>query len=101
MPYIINIMKIRSTRHKGLKAFIEKGDVKAIRSDQAKRIGNILTALHYADDMDEVNGMPGWRIHQLSGDRAETWSISISGNWRLTFDIEDGEIYNLNLEDYH
>jgi plasmid maintenance system killer protein len=25
----------------------------------------------------------------------------VSGNWRMTFDIEDGEISNLDLEDYH
>jgi toxin HigB-1 len=30
-----------------------------------------------------------------------TWSLSVSGNWRLTFDVEDGEIANLDLEDYH
>jgi proteic killer suppression protein len=39
--------------------------------------------------------------HQLKGDRAGTWSISVSGNWRLTFDIRQGEICNLDLEDYH
>ena len=51
--------------------------------------------------MDEVKGPPGWRIHQLVGDRAGTWSISVSGNGRITFEIEDDEISNLDLEDYH
>jgi plasmid maintenance system killer protein len=41
-----------------------------------------------------------WRVH-LAGDRAGTWSISVSGNWRITFTIERGEITNLDLEDYH
>ena len=54
-----------------------------------------------AADMDGVEGPPGWRIHQLSGDRAGTWSISASGNWRITFDVEEGAIANLNLEDCH
>jgi proteic killer suppression protein len=54
-----------------------------------------------ASDMNAVSGPPGWRIHHLKGDRAGTWSISVSGNWRLTFDIEQDEICNLNLEDYH
>ena len=40
-------------------------------------------------------------LHQLSGDRAGTWSIPVSGNWRLTFDVRQGEICNLDLEDYH
>lgn len=29
------------------------------------------------------------------------WSISVSGNWRLTFKVEDGAVIDLNLEDYH
>jgi len=51
--------------------------------------------------MDNLNGPPGWRIHLLTGDRAKTWSISASGNWRITFEIEGGEISDLDLEDYH
>jgi proteic killer suppression protein len=51
--------------------------------------------------MSGVIGPPGWRVHQLKGDRAGAWSISVSGNWRITFDIEQGEVCNLNLEDYH
>jgi proteic killer suppression protein len=48
-----------------------------------------------------LSGPPGWRIHQLSRDRAGTWSISVSGNWRITFDLEGDLILNLDLEDYH
>ena len=35
------------------------------------------------------------------GDRAGTWSLSASGNWRIPFTLEAGEICNLDLEDYH
>ncbi|MBK8907060.1 MAG: type II toxin-antitoxin system RelE/ParE family toxin [Rhodospirillales bacterium] len=51
--------------------------------------------------MSGVQGPPGWRIHQLSDDRAGTWTISVSGNWRITFALDDDAIYNLDLEDYH
>lgn len=94
-------MRFRTTRHKGLKAFIENGDAKGIRPDQIKRVRNILAALRHAETMDELSGPPGWRLHQLLGDRAGTWSISVSGNWRITFDLVDGEIADLDLEDYH
>lgn len=94
-------MDIRTVRHKGLKALLESGDVRGIRNDQVKRTLNILAALRYAAGMDEVVGPPGWRIHQLMGDRAGTWSISVSGNWRVTFELEGGAIINLDLEDYH
>ena len=94
-------MKIRTIRHRGLRRFIEDNDDREIRRDQVNRLRNILTALLTADDLRTVAGPPGWRIHQLTGDRAGTWSISVSGNWRVTFDLDHGDICNLNLEDYH
>lgn len=71
-----------------------------LRRDLVDRVRNILAVLISAADMDGVQGPPGWRVHRLAGDRAGTWSISVSGNWRITFDIVDGEISNLDLEDY-
>ena len=44
---------------------------------------------------------PGWRLHRLRGDRSGAWSISVSGNWRITFELRNDEIWNLDLEDYH
>ena len=43
----------------------------------------------------------GWRVHRLSGDRRNEWSVSVSGNWRITFEEIDAAIVRLNLEDYH
>ena len=94
-------MDIISITHKGLRAFIENNDPKGLPQDKVNRIGNVLAALILAPDMESVSGPPGWRIHQLKGDRAGDWSISVSGNWRLTFRIENGDIADLNLEDYH
>jgi len=84
-----------------MRRFIEDNDSRGIRRDLEARIRNILAALIAARNMAGVDGPPGWRIHQLTGDRASTWSISASGNWRITFDLDQGEICNLDLEDYH
>ena len=100
LPYIAD-MEIRSIRHRGLRRLVEDDDTRGIRPDLTVRIRSILAVLISAADMDGVEGPPGWRIHRLAGDRAGTWSISVSGNWRITFDFEDGAIANLNLEDYH
>lgn len=94
-------MRIRSVRDRGLRRFLEDDDDRGIRRDLVRRIRNILAALIAAQDIGGVEGPPGWRIHQLTGDRAETWSISASGNWRVTFDLDKNEICNLDLEDYH
>lgn len=94
-------MNIRSIKHRGLRRFIENDDPRELRPDLVNRTRNILAALISAANMDGVQGPPGWRVHQLVGDRAGTWSLSVSGNWRITFEIEGGEITNLDLEDYH
>ena len=80
---------------------LHDNDSRELRPDLVRRLRNILAALLTAADMSGVAGPPGWRIHQLRGDREGTWTMSVSGNWRLTFDLEGGEICNLDLEDYH
>ena len=94
-------MKIHSVRHRGLRRFIEDDDARGVRPALVRRVRNIVAVLIAAEDMSGVQGPPGWRIHQLSGDRAGTWSISATGNWRVTFRIDAGEIWDLDLEDYH
>ena len=94
-------MRIQSVRHRGLERLITENDARGLRPDLVNRVRNILAALIAAGDIKGVGGPPGWRVHQLSGDRAGTWSISASGNWRITFDLEQGEVRNLDLEDYH
>ncbi|MAM87820.1 MAG: hypothetical protein CME36_11000 [unclassified Hahellaceae] len=48
-------------------------------------------------DMD----LPGLRLHQLVGNRSGVWSVTVSGNWRVTFRFEDGDAEIVNYEDYH
>ncbi len=88
-------MRIRSSRHRGLKRLIEDDDPREVRRDLVNRLRRVITALV------AILAPPGWRLHRLTGDRSGTWSISVSGNWRITFKIEGEEIVGLNLEDYH
>ena len=94
-------MDIVSISHKGLRSYFVEGNTKGLKRELVPRIRTVLFALQAAPDMDSLEGPPGWRIHQLKGDRAGEWSISVSGNWRLTFRIEEGAIVDLDLEDYH
>ena len=45
--------------------------------------------------------LPGWRLHQLKGDRRGQWSGRVSGNWRIVFRFADGEAVDVDLIDYH
>lgn len=94
-------MNIRSVNHRGLRRLIEDNDPRELRTELVNRIRRVLTAISLAQSPETILGPPGWRIHQLTGDRAGTWSISVSGNWRVTFRIDDNEVFDLMLEDYH
>ena len=94
-------MDIVSISHKGLRSYFVDDNAKGLKRELVPRIRTVLFALQAAPDMLSLEGPPGWRIHQLKGDRAGEWSISVSGNWRLTFKIDEGAIVDLDLEDYH
>ena len=59
-----------------------------------------LGALDTAQSVDDMD-IPGYRLHQLTGDRKGTWTITVNANWRLTFEFEEGNAYILDYEDYH
>ena len=59
-----------------------------------------LAALDTAQSIDDMD-IPGYRLHQLTGDRKGIWSITVNANWRLTFEFNEGNVYILNYEDYH
>jgi proteic killer suppression protein len=45
--------------------------------------------------------LPGLSLHQLTGDRSDTWSVKVSGNWRVTFQMNGENAENVNYKDYH
>ena len=45
--------------------------------------------------------LPGLRLHPLKGNRKGTWAVKVSGNWRITFKIQNGDVFDVNYEDYH
>ena len=96
-------MIVRSVRHRGLRRLIEEDNPRFLGRELVGRVRNVLTALILAEHMSSfiADAPPGWRIHRLSGDRQDVWSVSVSGNWRITFEEQDGYIARLNLEDYH
>lgn len=91
---------IKSFRHEGLKRFYETGSTAGIQPAHKKRVRLQLVALDTATTIKDMD-IPGFGLHRLKGDRKGTWSISVSGNWRVTFDFEDGNTYIVNYEDYH
>ena len=93
-------MAIQTFKSKALKKLFEEGDASGVSGDIADRLLRRLDRLDAATVIRDLN-LPGFRLHQLKGDRRGTWAIDLSGNWRLTFKFQDGDALDVNLEDYH
>ncbi|MGO9339284.1 MAG: type II toxin-antitoxin system RelE/ParE family toxin [Terracidiphilus sp.] len=96
-------MKIRSFIHKGLKRLYEEDSANGVPAESAGKLRKMIAFLDSMNDEDELYLLPTWRAHKLTGDRKGAWSLSVTGNLRLTFRIDyvEAEICDLNLEDYH
>lgn len=94
-------MKIESFKHRGLELLFSQNKTQGVAPDLLKRIRQRLQAIDAADDISELLAFPGWKLHQLVGARAGTWSLWVSGNWRMTFELDGKAIINMDLEDYH
>lgn len=91
---------ILSFRHKGLEAFFRTGSKAGIQPAHATRIANILVRLNSAQTPNDMN-FPGWKLHPLTGNLKGHWSVKVSGNWRITFRLENGHAEIVDYQDYH
>jgi len=91
---------IRSFRHKGLKRFYETGSKSGIQAKDAARLRLQLAALDTAHVLEDID-LPGYRLHRLKGRERHRWSIWVSGNWRITFEFQEGDVRLIDYEDYH
>ncbi|MFZ7239649.1 type II toxin-antitoxin system RelE/ParE family toxin [Avibacterium avium] len=90
---------IKSFKHKGLQQYFEKGITKGLRVDHLRKIGGILDLIDRSTDVVDFQML--YQCHKLKGDREGIWSMTVSGNWRITFEFINGDAYILNYEDYH
>lgn len=94
-------MEIETIRHKALRRFAENGRPKGLPGDLVDRLRNMIAYLTAIAEPAELLIPPNYGAHQLTGDRAGIWSLTVTRNWRMTFAIVDGVIHDLDLEDYH
>ncbi|MBN8838718.1 MAG: type II toxin-antitoxin system RelE/ParE family toxin [Sphingomonadales bacterium] len=94
-------MDIESIRHKALRRFFETGNARGVVGDVA-RIRRMLVFIAAAASVDDLSIPPNFGLHPLTGDRAGSWSMTVTRNWRLTFRINaDNAVEDMDLEDYH
>ena len=94
-------MRVRSIAHKGLRRLYEDNSSKGVSADTVDKLRKMLAFLDAMQNPEELRALSTWKAHMLTGDRKGTWSLYVTRNRRMTFRIEDDEIIDINLEDYH
>jgi proteic killer suppression protein len=91
---------ITSFRHRGLERFFLSGSKAGVRPEHAGRLRLVLGRLAAAVSAQDMN-LPGLRLHPLKGRLRGRWSVTISGNWRVTFAFSGKDAVQVDYEDYH
>jgi toxin HigB-1 len=91
---------ITSFAHKGLKKFFIDNDYRGIPAQFASKIERILDRLDASDKPEDMR-IPGLGFHMLTGNRQGYYSVTITGNWRITFRFDGEDAVDVDFEDYH
>jgi proteic killer suppression protein len=91
---------IKSFKHKGLKKLFVTGKTSGVNQHHADRLRKILALLETLENIDDMD-LPGLSLHNLKGRRKNTLAVSVSGNWRVAYKFKNGDIIEVNYEDYH
>lgn len=91
---------IKLFRNKGLREYYESGNKRGINPDHTSKLARIQDRLDASVQPSDMN-LPGYHLHQLSGQEKGTWSVRESGNWRVTFKFEGEDATDIDYLDYH
>jgi proteic killer suppression protein len=91
---------IKSFKHRGLEKFYNTDSKAGIIPGHANKLRLQLTALDLATVPGDL-ARPGWNLHPLKGKFEGHWSISVNGNWRVTFKFIGLDAEVVDYQDYH
>ncbi|TGM62920.1 plasmid maintenance system killer protein [Leptospira levettii] len=60
-----------------------------------------LGMLNNIKDIKELKIPPSNNLHSLDGDRKGQFAISINDQWRICFSFDNGDVFDVEIVDYH
>lgn len=92
-------MAIKSFKSKALKKFWQ-GDFSKVQANHLEKISDILSAMHASHNLQDLKTLFA-SLEEKKGSGAGVYSIRVSGNWRITFEIESDGAVLVDYLDYH
>jgi toxin HigB-1 len=91
---------IKSVRGTATRQFIETGKSK-FSGLNVRLADKRLRDLSAAEALSELSPLNSMGLHKLTGDRKGFWSIKVNGPWRVVFRFKDGNVFDVEIVDYH
>lgn len=94
-------MAIKSFAHKGLKNLFFNGDSSGVQPIHADKLGRMMDAIKASHNPRDLKAIFRHRFREKVGAGAGVYSLDVSGNWRMTFEIENDGAVLVDYRDYH
>lgn len=94
-------MAIKTFKDKATAAAFMGLPVKALPPSIRKRVRTRLAILNRARRLEDLRVPPGNRLEALQGDRNGQYSIRINQQWRVCFVWRAGDVFEVEILDYH
>ena len=91
---------IKGFNHKALRKLFQDGERKGLNADHVVRLENVLSMLQAAEALEELD-LPSLKLHPLKGNLKGFHAVTVRANWRITFRFDGGNVYDVDLVDYH
>ena len=91
---------IKSWANSATRKFAETGKSKFSGLDIA-RADYLLGLLDHMLSFNEIDRLNSIGLHPLKGARKGQWEITVNGPWRICFEFQDGDAYEVEIVDYH
>ena len=92
---------IRTFAQEWLEEFFHRGKPKRIKPQLRGLVFRKLDMLNQARELRDLQSPPGNHLHALTDDRTGQYAISVNGPWRLCFRFEEGDVFDVELTQYH
>jgi proteic killer suppression protein len=92
---------IRSFANAETQRYFATGKSRRLPPEILKRAAMRLTQLNGAASVEDMRFPPSNRLEALRGDRKGQWSIRINNQWRICFRFADGDVFDVEIADYH
>jgi proteic killer suppression protein len=77
-----------------------EGDASKLNPGHLKKLKRIFLVLNNAKVISDLN-IPGWRLHKLKGNMKDMYAVDVSGNFRIVFNFQNGDVDLVDYIDYH